>query len=141
MNRARAMRMTIPSSLENVSLVGNAVRGVLENEPGPRQDVPLVELAVCEAVNNAIIHAYKRSEEYKVDVDLTLDQGRLTVTVADTGRGFQFPEEMPAIPNGEDLSDMPLGGWGLRIMGEVMESVRYHSEDGRNELTMSRRWG
>lgn len=141
MSKARMLTMTIDSSLDNVSLVGNAVRGILENEPGPRHDIPLVELAVCEAVNNAIIHGYGKKEGFPVEVSLSLAGGRLIVTVADRGRGFStFPDVLPAIPAGEDLQNMPLGGWGLRIMGEVMERVRYSSDAGRNELIMSRAW-
>ncbi|WP_243359869.1 ATP-binding protein [Fundidesulfovibrio terrae] len=141
MPKTRTLTMTIDSSLDNVSLVGNAVRGILENEPGPRHDIPLVELAVCEAVNNAIIHGYDQKEGFPVEVSLSLAKGKLIVTVADRGRGFStFPDALPKVPAGEDLQNMPLGGWGLRIMGEVMEQVRYSSDAGRNELTMSRAW-
>jgi anti-sigma regulatory factor (Ser/Thr protein kinase) len=141
MAKVRSLTMTIDSSLDNVSLVGNAVRGILENEPGPRHDVPLVELAVCEAVNNSIIHGYERKEGFPVEVSLSLSGGELTVTVADRGRGFAvFPDSLPEVPDGQDIQDVPLGGWGLRIMGEVMEDVRYESQAGRNELIMSRPW-
>jgi len=137
----KCVRLTIDSSLDHVSMVGNALRGILENEPGPRQDIPLIELAVCEAVNNAIIHGYGRKPGSPVEVDVSLDGGRLHVTVADLGQGFErFPDTLPAIPGGDDLEQMPLGGWGLRIMGEVMEVVGYSSAQGRNELSMSRRW-
>jgi len=137
----KRVRLTIDSSLDHVSMVGNALRGILENEPGPRQDIPLIELAVCEAVNNAIIHGYGRKAGSPVEVDVSLGGGRLEVVVADLGQGFErFPDTMPAIPGGDDLEKLPLGGWGLRIMGEVMESVRYSSAQGRNELSLSRRW-
>ena len=139
---ARSLRMTIDSGLEHVSLVGAALRGILENEPGPRQDIPLVEMAVCEAVNNAIIHAYGRKAGFPVEVEVTLDGERLRVTVADQGKGFEaFPKTLPKIPEGGDLAEMPLGGWGLRIMGEVMDCVDYSSAGGRNAVVMVRRWG
>ncbi|WP_027190441.1 ATP-binding protein [Fundidesulfovibrio putealis] len=141
MTGRKRVRLTIDSALEHVSMVGNALRGILENEPGPRQDIPLVELAVCEAVNNAIIHGYGRRAGSPVEVDVSLGDGRLDVIVADLGQGFErFPDILPAIPGGDDLEQMPMGGWGLRIMGEVMEAVGYSSARGRNELSMSRRW-
>jgi len=141
MTPSKALLMTIDSSLDNVSLIGNAVRGILENEPGPGHDIPLVELAVCEAVNNAIIHSYGQKEGFPVEVSLGFDAGRLTVSVADLGRGFEtFPETLPRVPDGKDLKDMPIGGWGLRIIGEVMEDVRYSKGSGRNVLVMSRAW-
>lgn len=137
----KRVRLTIDSALEHVSMVGNALRGILENEPGPRQDIPLIELAVCEAVNNAIIHGYGRKAGSPVEVDVSLGGGRLDVTVADLGQGFErFPDTLPAIPGDDDLEQLPLGGWGLRIIGEVMEVVGYSSAQGRNELSMSRRW-
>lgn len=142
MKGVRSLRMTIESSLENVSLVGNALRGILENEPGPRQDIPLVELAVCEAVNNAIIHSYGRVDGHLVEVDVSLKEGRLAVVVSDMGRGFEsFPDPLPAIPDSDRPEAFPLGGWGLRIMGTVMETVAYASDSGRHRLTMTRRWG
>lgn len=137
----KRVRLTIDSALEHVSMVGNALRGILENEPGPHQAIPLIELAVCEAVNNAIIHGYGRKAGSPVEVDVRLGEGRLDVTVADLGRGFeQFPDTLPPIPDGDALEQMPMGGWGLRIMGEVMDAVEYSSSGGRNELSMSRRW-
>ncbi|MFP5220705.1 MAG: ATP-binding protein [Acidobacteriota bacterium] len=141
MTGRKRVRLTIDSALEHVSMVGNALRGILENEPGPRQAIALVELAVCEAVNNAIIHGYGRQAGSLVEVDVHLGEGRLDVTVADQGRGFErFPDTLPAIPDGDVLEQMPMGGWGLRIMGEVMDVVGYSSAGGRNELSMSRRW-
>jgi len=141
MKGVRSLRLSIESSLENVSLVGNALRGILENEPGPRQDVPLVEMAVCEAVNNAIIHAYGRGEGHIVEVEVVFREGHLAISVSDTGRGFEsFPDPLPSIPDSDRPEAFPLGGWGLRIMGQVMETVAYASDSGRNRLTMTRRW-
>lgn len=137
----RTLRMAIGSSLDNVALVGSALRGVLENEPGPREDIPLVELAVCEAVNNAIIHAYSRRDGFTVEVTVTFSGGRMTVTVMDQGRSFEkFPAILPRVPDMDDLDQVPLSGWGLRILGEVMDRVDYRSENGSNELILSRPW-
>ncbi|GFK94152.1 Serine/threonine-protein kinase BtrW [Fundidesulfovibrio magnetotacticus] len=141
MKPLRTVTLTIDSSLENVSLVGNALRGLLEREEGPAEDAALVELAVCEAVNNAVIHAYGRRPGQPVEVSLTLGAGRLEVRVADRGRPFEaFPETLPGMPDAGELDDVPLGGWGLRIIGQAMEHVDYRSEEGRNTLTMSRPW-
>jgi serine/threonine-protein kinase RsbW len=147
MNGVRSLRMVIDGLLSNVSLVGNAVRGVLENEPGPSQDAALVELAVCEAVNNSIIHAYGRTDGAGanpgevVEVIMELSEDRLTVTVADHGRLFKdFPAVLPRATEVDDLLQAPLGGWGLRILAEVMETVSYRTQGRRNELKMSRPW-
>ena len=141
MSGARSLALAIGSSLENVSLVGNAVRGILEREPGPTQDASLVEVAVCEAVNNSIIHGYGREPGHLVEVGLRFEAGALTVTVADAGKGFErFPEGTPPMPDGRDLDEMPLGGWGLRIMGAVMEKVGFERKGGKNVLTMVRPW-
>lgn len=141
MSLKRAMRMTIDSCLENVALVGTAMRGILSEEPGPAEDIPLVELALCEAVNNAIIHAYGGRRDQTVEIDIALEDDTLTLCVVDRGKSFEhFPESLPDMPDGERLDDIPLGGWGLRIMGAVMRSVRYRQIDGRNELCMSRPW-
>ena len=141
MNVQRTLRLTIDSSLDQVSLLGNALRGVLEREPGTAGDAALLELAVCEAVNNAIIHAYGGRRDQTVEIDIALEDDTLTLCVVDRGKSFEhFPESLPDMPDGERLDDIPLGGWGLRIMGAVMRSVRYRQIDGRNELCMSRPW-
>lgn len=142
MNVQRTLRLIIDSSLDQVSLLGHALRGVLEREPGTAGDAALLELAVCEAVNNAIIHAYQREPGFPVEVTLTLADEGLAVSVADQGRVFaDFPAELPGMPDGDDLAAMPLGGWGLRIIGQVMERVDYASDTERNVLTMWRAWG
>ena len=38
-----------------------------------------------------------------------------------------------------DVANLPEGGMGLHLIHSVMDEVRYHSEGGRNALTMRRR--
>ncbi len=143
---ARRLRLAVTSSLDNVALVGTAVRGVLRSEWGVQQGAArasvLVELAVCEAVTNAIIHSYRRRPGQPVEVDLEVRPDRLRIHVQDQGAGFgRFPDPLPGIPDIRDLDDLPADDWGLRIIGAVMDEVRYRRRGGSNRLTLILRRG
>jgi serine/threonine-protein kinase RsbW len=126
------------SRLENVELVVRAVRGLVGAAGVEPRECAQVELAVAEAMNNTIRHAYHRQGGHPVEVVFTLDEHRFTVEVADEGTPMP-PRRAPVLDfDPGDLEHLPEGGMGLFIIHSVMDEVEYTSRDGRNCLRMTR---
>lgn len=122
--------LMIASRLEDVSLVGGAVRGLCEYATFPPPDGFQIELAVVEAVNNVIFHAYQNQPEHQVTLTWILANQCLRIEIVDQGRA------MMALPARDMPEDLRENGRGWPIMLAFMDQVEYHSDNGVNTLTL-----
>lgn len=135
----RVVTLVTDSRLENVELVARAVRGLCGAAGLEGRTCAHVELAVAEAVNNAIRHAYGRRPGHPIEVTVTLDETRLTIEVSDEGEPME-PRPAPVLDfDPGDLERLPEGGMGLFLIHSVMDEVEYETRGGRNRLVMRRR--
>ena len=140
----KQIKLTIDSHLQNVFLIGLAVNKICSHLGFSELDSYQLELCVVEAVNNVIIHAYKKEAGHEVKVTFRLHPDKLIIDVCDAGKPMEhdllekknlsFLEFDP-----EDLGSIPEGGMGLVIIKEIMDSTGYKTEDGNNHLTMTKK--
>jgi len=136
---ARTVSLRVESRLDHVELLGRAVRALCATSGVPARECAQVELALVEAVNNVIRHAYKLEPGHPVEVVFTVAADSFTIEVIDEGR--PRPERpAPTLDfDPTDIAHLPEGGMGLFIIHSVMDRVEYDSRDGRNTFTMARR--
>ena len=136
---ARAVTLRIDSRLDHVELLARAVRALCATAGVPVRTCAHVELAVVEAVNNVIRHAYVHEPGHVVEVVFTVEHGQFTIEVGDEGR--PMPERPAPVLDFDpgDLAAVPEGGMGLYIIHSVMDRVEYHRRGARNSLVMTRR--
>lgn len=135
----RAVTLRADSRLENVELLARAVRGLVAAAGLEGRECARVELAVDEALNNVIRHAYRHEPGHPVELVFTLDERCFTLEVADEGAPMP-PRRAPVLDfDPGDLEHLPEGGMGLFIIHSVMDQVEYRSAGGRNSLVMTRR--
>lgn len=94
-----------------------------------------VNLACDEVIMNAIVHGYEDAREHEILVSLALDGESLLLTIVDDGRAFN-PLEAPPVDFDTDPLERPVGGLGLHLVRNVMDSIGYRRENGRNVLEM-----
>jgi serine/threonine-protein kinase RsbW len=140
----KQIKFTIESNLKNVFLIGLAVNKISSHIGLNELESYRLELCVVEAVNNAIIHAYDKEAGNKVEVVFNIYPDRLVLDVYDTGKPMQDNLlEQKDISSLEfepgDLDSIPEGGRGIAIMKEIMDSMDYKTEDGKNCLTMTKK--
>lgn len=97
----------------------------------------VVEIALAEALNNVVEHAYAGEKDGAVE---------LIVERGDRALGFRILDDGWAMPGGTAprgeavdldvaLEDLPEGGFGWFLIHELTEGLSYRRLDGRNELT------
>jgi serine/threonine-protein kinase RsbW len=135
---SRTLHITIDSKLSDVALLGHAVRGVCACSPLKAESYAEMEVCVVEAVNNAITHAYRRQDGFRVETAITLHHDRISFEVTDFGTAIvEFaPPTLEFDP--EDIDSLPESGMGLFIIEAIMDEVNYRSEDGKNTLSFCR---
>ena len=88
-----------------------------------------IDMAVREAVANAVKHGNKLDETKQVEIALINDGDKLEITVRDFGKGFDV-EEVPDPTNPENL--LKASGRGILFMHNFVDQVewRRHAEGG-----------
>jgi len=70
-----------------------------------------------------------------VDIEAILRKGQLDFIVTDSGMPFD-PTRKPEVDINASLEDRPVGGLGIHLVRQLMDSVSYRREDGKNILTL-----
>ena len=98
-------------------------------------DVPGIEIALREALANAVLHGNRNVEDKRVLVRAYCDPGQgFLIVVRDEGAGFD-PEHVPD-PRRQDRRELPHGR-GIFLMRELMDHVE-HRKGGREVILVKR---
>lgn len=94
-----------------------------------------IELALTEALANAIVHGAKSDPSKNIECDVACDQhGDLLIVVRDPGKGFD-PGAIPSPVVGENIySDH---GRGIFLINQLMDEVKFHKNG--TEIRMIKR--
>lgn len=115
-NDAHSMVLTFPARPEYVALARLAWAGLARVTPVDPEIVADIKLALSEAVNNAVVHAYPDAVG-SVRVTYELAGRRLSITVEDEGRGFDRVELPGHAPNLRE------DHMGMTIVAAVVDDV------------------
>ncbi len=86
--RSSGFELELAAETDNVPLVRQALRGLLEASGVGEERISDITLAVTEACANAVLHAYPGSGgQFEASADLSA-AGELMVTVRDHGSGM-----------------------------------------------------
>ena len=133
------IQLSIESRIENVRMMGVAVRAVAAAAGLEAEEADAVELALVEAINNVIIHAYKKEPGHTVNLRITAEPTDIRFRIDYTGRGFRPNPKYELEFDPEDVSTLPEGGMGLVIINKVMDEVKYESGGDRNTILLTKR--
>jgi anti-sigma regulatory factor (Ser/Thr protein kinase) len=96
---------------------------------------PVFEVAVSEAITNAVRHGDASTPDATITCDLAIESRRLTLRILDGRRAFGLPETRVAPPPSiEQLRDH---GYGLPIIRAVFSAVRVIDVGGRYGVELS----
>lgn len=129
--------VTVPGRVESIRPAGAFIVEIARNMQVPAALDSLFEVAIVEALNNAVKHG-TTAEQPKAMVVCELElAGRcLTVRILDRGPGFVVPRTPRPDWNADDMSTVPESGYGLGIIQRVFPTVRTIARPGEFGLEM-----
>lgn len=131
------IELSIASRLELVQLLGLAIRGICGGLPFSKDEADALELAVCEAANNAIKHAYKGNPGGTVRVTLAADGTGVVICVFDHGVPLEDRQKLSNdLAVAQSLDELPEGGMGLFLIRNAADSVGYKAGEQGNVLVI-----
>ena len=129
--------LTIEGRFDQVASLSDLVESMATEAGFSSRDQYALQLAVCEALENIIIHGYQGESTNLIEAYVNSDPGELTIEIWDDAPPFD-PSNNPAdIDWNQD--DPPIGGLGLKIMHKVMDKISYERKGERNRLKMFKR--
>ena len=129
------MNLTIPADPAHIPTVTDGITQLLQERRWAEDRVMAVELAVQEALANAIRHGCRNDPTQQLQCLVTCDAaGEIIVVVRDPGPGF----DRAVVPNPLDPENLlKPGGRGVFLINHLMDEVSFN--DGGRELQMRKR--
>ncbi len=116
------IELNLPSILESVDKAASEAESFARQNGFGDEALFAIDMAVREAVANAIKHGNKQDADKFVEVTYISLQKGLEVTVRDFGEGFEV-EDVPDPTNPENL--LKANGRGVLFMKTFMEEVEW----------------
>ncbi|MCR5676278.1 MAG: ATP-binding protein [Lachnospiraceae bacterium] len=128
------------AKLDNLDEVIAFVEEQLEEHDCPPKLVIQINIAVEEIYVNIAHYAYTPEiGEAVVQTEFSEDPSGITITFIDSGKPFDplaKPDPDVTLP----AEERQIGGLGIYMVKKSMDDVQYERKDGKNILTITKRW-
>jgi len=94
-----------------------------------------LKLAVEEAVVNIMQYAYPLGTTGDIEVNALSDGELLKIVISDRGKAFD-PTQAAKADTTLAVDERPIGGLGILLVRELMDSINYERIDSKNVLTL-----
>ena len=125
----------MPSAIQAISPLVDRLMRLIEGShcvPGAEPDV---ELALREALDNAVVHGNQEDPETKVHIRCRCQPGEeISIVVTDQGKGFDFEK---IVGNGIARGPAAEHGRGIQLMKAYMDDV--HFARGGSQVRLRKR--
>ncbi|RAV02316.1 anti-sigma B factor RsbW [Paenibacillus sp. YN15] len=124
--------MSLPAKSQYIEVVRLALYGIAVRMGFSFEDIEDLKVAVGEACNNAVLHAYDDGEGV-MKIVFEAAPRYLRIIVQDEGRSFNSSEACSRVPvtfTDKSLSEMHAGGLGLYLMQALVDDVEIRTEAG-----------
>ena len=97
-----------------------------------------LNLALEEAVSNVMMYAYPEGTKGQLEIEAGFENGKCTFVISDSGVPFD-----PTTKQDADISlsveERPIGGLGIFLVKNIMDSVSYTRKGEKNVLTLTKK--
>ena len=98
-----------------------------------------LKLAVEEAVTNCVEYAYPPDVEGNIEIVIEADEKQIHFIVTDTGVEFD-PTKVSKADTNLSIDERPIGGLGILLVRNLVDSINYERSDGHNVLRIQKRY-
>ena len=128
------VELTIPVMPDMELLATQTSAAVAKHMNLDEEKTAEINMALSEACINAFEHSESKSE---IEIHFKISDDRLIIQVTDSGKGFD--KSKVDIPNIEEkISSEYKRGWGLKLIEELMDKVKFDSSEDGTTVTMTK---
>jgi len=127
--------LVLKNDVHEVTRFSNFIKSVTKKLTLEQSLARQLRLAVEEAVVNVIDYAYPPDTEGDITVHVMSDGSTLRIQIIDSGVQFD-PTAKEKADTTLSAEDRQIGGLGILLVRELMDSINYERIDGQNVLTL-----
>ena len=130
--------ITLPNDIEKVPVLAEFVDEVCEIVGFDMSTTMGINLALEEAVVNVMSYAYQPGTTGNVNIEAMANEHRLKFIISDWGTPFD-PTAEKEVDTTLSAEERPIGGLGIHLVRQIMDSINYERIDGMNVLTLRKK--
>ena len=130
--------ITLPNDIEKVPVLAEFVDEVCEIVGFDMSTTLGINLALEEAVVNVMSYAYQPGTTGNVNIEAIANETRLKFIISDWGTPFD-PTAEKEVDTTLSAEERPIGGLGIHLVRQIMDSINYERIDGMNVLTLRKK--
>ena len=131
------MLININNDISEISILCDKINKFCEENSisnKKRQDISLI---VDELASNVIFYAYPSNERHSFSLDISISNDIVTIKIIDSG--IPFNPLAKADPDTDlNAEERQIGGLGIFLIRQIMNTVEYQRIDGKNVLTLGK---
>jgi sigma-B regulation protein RsbU (phosphoserine phosphatase) len=127
--------LTIKSDIHEIKRFSDFMKSATAKLDVDTSMAKKLQLAVEEAVVNAIDYAYPTETKGDITINMMFDGQTLHFQIIDEGIAFD-PTAKQKTDTTLSVEERQIGGLGILLVRELMDSINYERTDGKNILTL-----
>lgn len=132
------LHLSLQNDIKEIPQLADFIEDIA-HETGISQAMAMnLNLALEEAVVNAILYAYPEGTEGTVDVEAILRDSTVHFIITDAGVPFD-PTQIEDVDINQPLEEKNIGGLGFYLVRNIMDNVYYERAEGKNVLHLTKR--
>ena len=134
-NNNMARHLILHNDIQQIPQLAEFVETIAEEKNLNQALAMSLNLALEEAVTNVILYAYPDGIDGLVDIEAFIREDCLEFILSDSGKPFD-PTAAPDADITLGVDERSIGGLGIYLVRNIMDTVSYRYENGKNILTM-----
>lgn len=129
--------LTLPNDIDTIPQLNEFIDSFCERADIDMGTTASLNLALEEAVVNVMEYAYPAGTVGDVEIDAMTEGETIKFILMDSGTPFD-PTKKPEIDTTLSAEERSIGGLGIHLVRQIMDSVNYEYKDGKNVLTLKK---
>lgn len=134
----KQIHITLPNDVQTVPQLNIFVDEACEAAELDMSTTIKMNLAIEEAVVNVMSYAYPNGIKGAVDIDALVTDDELKFVISDKGTPFD-PTQQAEVDTSLSAEERTIGGLGIHLIRQIMDTIHYEHTDDRNMLTLSKK--
>ena len=130
--------ITLSNNIDEVPQLATFVDEICEAIGIDMSTTMSLNLALEEAVVNVMDYAYPAGTKGNVNIEAKANDQRLKFVITDWGTPFD-PTAKSEVDTTMSAEERPIGGLGIHLVRQIMDSINYERTDGKNVLTLRKK--
>ena len=133
-----AIEIKIKNKIPEIEHVCDAVAEFSRKHNVVDKIIFTLHLAIDEILTNIISYGYSDTNEHIIDIRYSFQQDYLQLEIIDDSNPYD-PSAAPEPDVEASLEDRKIGGLGIYLIKNMMDEIKYSSDNGKNTLVLTKK--